>query len=145
MLLRAGINHFIDLTGVGELRPYRDIVGTGSAGCIGVRVGYVRFPIDDAGVPRSREWMARILDAIDAALDDGRDRLRSLLGRRWPDRYRGWLLAGPPWRERSIGPGAGRHVVARRGKGLAASPDPRRLATRWSMSEIGWNPLRKLT
>lgn len=71
MLLRAGINHFIDLTGTGELRPYRDIAER-EARAQGVRVGYERFPIADAGVPRSREWMARILDAIDAALDDGK-------------------------------------------------------------------------
>ena len=70
-LLRAGIDHFIDLTGAGELRPYRDIAER-EAPAHGVRVGYERFPIDDAGVPRSREWMARILDAIDAALDDGK-------------------------------------------------------------------------
>lgn len=71
MLLRAGINHFIDLTGTGELRPYRDIAER-EARAQGVRVGYERFPIADVEVPRSREWMARILDAIDAALDDGR-------------------------------------------------------------------------
>ena len=71
MLLCAGINHFIDLTGVGELRPYRDIAER-EARSHGVRVGYERFPITDEGVPRSREWMARILDAIDAALDDGK-------------------------------------------------------------------------
>lgn len=71
VLFGAGINHFIDLTDVGELRPYRDIAER-EARPRGVRVGFERFPITDAGVPRSREWMARILDAIDAALDDGR-------------------------------------------------------------------------
>ena len=70
-LLRAGINHFIDLTGAGELRPYHNIAER-EARLVGVRVGYERFPIADAGVPGSREWMAVILDAIDAALDDGK-------------------------------------------------------------------------
>ncbi len=71
VLLRAGINHFIDLTGAGELRPYRCIAER-EARPPGVRVGYEQFPIADAGVPRNPEWMALILDAIDAALDDGR-------------------------------------------------------------------------
>lgn len=71
MLLRAGINYLIDLTVAGELRPYRDIAER-EARAQGVRVGYERFPIADVEVPRSREWMAWILDAIDAALDDGR-------------------------------------------------------------------------
>ncbi|MDE3259211.1 MAG: dual specificity protein phosphatase family protein [Gemmatimonadota bacterium] len=71
MLLHAGINHFIDLTNAGELRPYIDIAER-EARAPGVRVGYERFPITDVGVPRSREWMAQILDAIDAALDDRR-------------------------------------------------------------------------
>lgn len=71
VLLRAGINHFIDLTGPGELCPYRNIADR-KARPLGVRVGYERFPIADEGVPRSPEWMVLILDAIDAALNDGK-------------------------------------------------------------------------
>ncbi len=71
VLLGAGISHFIDLTGAGELRPYREIAER-EARLLGVCAGYERFPIADEGVPRSPKWMGRILDAIDAALDDGR-------------------------------------------------------------------------
>ena len=71
VLLCAGINHFIDLTGPGELRPYRNIAER-EAEPYGVRVGYERFPIADEGVPRSPKWMVLILDAIDAALEDGK-------------------------------------------------------------------------
>lgn len=71
VLLHAGINHFIDLTGPGELCPYRNIADR-KARPLGVRVGYERFPIADEGVPRSPEWMVLILDAIDAALNGGK-------------------------------------------------------------------------
>ena len=70
-LLSAGIAHFIDLTEPGELCPYAEIAGE-EACRLGLRVGHERHPIIDASVPRSPEDMARILDAIDAALDGGR-------------------------------------------------------------------------
>ncbi|MDE2998452.1 MAG: hypothetical protein OXU79_05155 [Gemmatimonadota bacterium] len=132
MLLCAGINHFIDLTGAGELRPYRDIAER-EAPAHGVHVGYERFPIDDAGVPRSREWMARILDAIDAALDDGKTvyvHCWGALAGQVPWSAAGWSAtaraAHRPW---SRSPGGGR--AWRRS---AASPDRRRPATSRSMS-----------
>ena len=69
VLLKAGVSHLIDLTGAGELCPYNTIAER-EARLLGVPVGYERFPIADVGVPRNPEWMVRILDAIDAALDD---------------------------------------------------------------------------
>ena len=70
-LLRAGIDHFIDLTEPGELVPYAKIVEK-EARCFGPAVGYERRPIVDQCVPRSPEQMTRILDAIDAAMGDGK-------------------------------------------------------------------------
>ena len=68
-LLDPGVDHFIDLTEPGELVPYVEIVEE-EARCLGLPVGYERHPIVDVSVPRSPRQMARILDAIDAALSD---------------------------------------------------------------------------
>ena len=70
-LLSAGIDHFIDLTEPGELAPYAEIAEK-EARPLGLAVGYERHPIVDQCVPRSPEQMARILDAIDAAMRDGK-------------------------------------------------------------------------
>ena len=71
-LLGAGIDHFIDLTEAHEgLEPYATI-GEEEALNLGMTVVHARHPIADGHVPRSREEMARILDAIDEALGDGR-------------------------------------------------------------------------
>lgn len=72
-LLREGIDHFIDLTEAGEgLEPYAGIA-VQEAGRLGVEVAHERHPIVDLSVPTSRQEMADILDAIDAALDDGKN------------------------------------------------------------------------
>ena len=77
ILLDAGINHFINLTEdgeytlVGKLKPYAEIAEE-EASRRGLAIGYERHPIVDMSVPRSRKQMAAILDAIDAALNDGR-------------------------------------------------------------------------
>ena len=68
-LLSAGIAHFIDLTEPGELEPYVEIAEE-EARNLGLTVAHERHPIVDGSVPRSREQMARVLDAIDAALSD---------------------------------------------------------------------------
>ena len=70
-LLDAGIDHFIDLTKAGELVPY-SMIGWEAGRRLGVDVGYERHPIADLGVPSSTGHMARILDAIDTALDGGK-------------------------------------------------------------------------
>ena len=72
-LLGAGIDHFIDLTTQRDwLEPYAAIaVREGRR--LGMKVVYERHPIVDMRVPRSPRETAGILDAIDAALDDGRN------------------------------------------------------------------------
>ena len=76
ILLDAGINHFINLTedgertNVGNLKPYAKIAEEAARG-LGLAVGHERHPIVDVRVPRSPKQMARILDAIDDALNDG--------------------------------------------------------------------------
>ena len=76
-LLKAGVNHFIDLTGLnvrGEpdgLTPYWDIAQR-QARRLGLGVVWKRHTIVDGSVPRSPQQMAGILDAIDAALGDGK-------------------------------------------------------------------------
>lgn len=70
-LLRAGIDHFIDLTEERELEPYAGILEQ-VARRIGLRVGHERHPIVDGRVPTSPDQMVRILDAIDSALSEGK-------------------------------------------------------------------------
>ena len=70
-LLSAGINHFIDLTEPGELEPYVEIAEE-EARNLGLTVAYERHPIVDGSVPRNQEQMAKVLDAIDAALNDSK-------------------------------------------------------------------------
>ena len=69
--LGAGINHFIDLTEPEELEPYSGIAEE-EASRLGVAVGYERHQITDVSVPRRPEEMIAILDAIDAALGEGK-------------------------------------------------------------------------
>ena len=70
-LLRAGIDHFIDLTEQRELESYAGILEE-VARRLNLRVGHERHPIVDGRVPNSREQMAGILDAIDLALSEGK-------------------------------------------------------------------------
>ena len=65
--LRAGIDHFIDLTEPGELVPYAETAKE-EARLLGLAVGYERHPIADLGVPSHPRQMASILDGIDDAL-----------------------------------------------------------------------------
>ncbi len=55
-MVRFGIRHFIDLTEEHELQPYEQYLPSG--------VTYTRFPIKDASVPISTEWVRRLLDKI---------------------------------------------------------------------------------
>jgi len=70
-LLDAGIDHFIDLTEPGELEPYSEIIAE-EARRRGADIGWERHAIVDLSVPSSPRQMFRILDAIDAAMSDGR-------------------------------------------------------------------------
>ena len=71
ILLDAGINHFIDLTEQGELKPYV-AVAEEVARSLGLTISYERHPVTDGSIPRSRKQMAAILDAIDNALNNGK-------------------------------------------------------------------------
>jgi len=69
-LLEAGFDTFFDLTREDELPPYLpDLLA--EAHRYGHQVRYRRFPIGDFGLP-TRNQMADTLDAIDAALAEGR-------------------------------------------------------------------------
>ena len=72
-LLRAGIDHFINLTERHEpLEPYAKVAAQ-EAGQLGMEVVHARHPIGDMRVPRRPQQTADILDAIDEALADGRN------------------------------------------------------------------------
>ena len=72
-LLQAGINHFIDLTQRRDrLAPYAEMA-VHEAGRLGMEVVHEPHPIMDLGVPRRPQDTALILDAIDAALANGRN------------------------------------------------------------------------
>ena len=69
--LRAGLRTFIDLTQSHELMSYESVLAERAA-LQKVDTAYQRFPIRDHGVP-SVGTMMHILDAIDRALDSGRN------------------------------------------------------------------------
>lgn len=67
-LLRAGINHFIDLTEADEgLEPYAELLAAEDGNAV-----HERHPVADVSVPHSPAEMAAILDAIDHALAEDR-------------------------------------------------------------------------
>jgi ADP-ribosylglycohydrolase len=68
-LLDAGIDCFIDLTEPGEREPYEEFLPGPFSN---PPVLYLRLPIRDHGLPRSRAQMQEILDELDAALAEGR-------------------------------------------------------------------------
>ena len=71
-LLRAGINHFVDLTEARDgLEPYAEALAD-EARSLGTSAGHERHPIVDVSVPRRPAEMVAILDAIDRALGAGR-------------------------------------------------------------------------
>lgn len=65
--LEVGVNFFLDLTVPGELRSYDRFLYEESL-ALGLTPFYQRMPIPDASVPRTQEYMADILDAIDLAI-----------------------------------------------------------------------------
>ena len=71
-LLRAGIDHFIDLTRRADgLAPYVRIAQE-QAEAAGVMVWWEPHPIRDMSIPRNPGEMTAILDAIDDAMARGR-------------------------------------------------------------------------
>lgn len=64
-LLHARFSCFIDLTQEKEMIPYAGLLESSD-------ILYHRFPIPDHGVPRSTQTMRAVLEAIDAALGEGR-------------------------------------------------------------------------
>ena len=67
-LIKAGITSFIDLTEENEgLLPYDQLLNTSPSAAI----TYQRFPVRDFSVPRSHEFAAEILDAIDSCIKNG--------------------------------------------------------------------------
>jgi hypothetical protein len=67
--LAAGISHFLDLTEVGELKPYAELLAAAAAR--GSAALHQRMPIRDMGLPQTPAAMCAILDALDAALAAG--------------------------------------------------------------------------
>jgi ADP-ribosylglycohydrolase len=65
--LASGVRHFIDLTEVGELRPYAELLTEEG----GARTSYQRIPIRDVSVPDEPKTMAEIIAAIDRAIAEG--------------------------------------------------------------------------
>ena len=61
-LVKAGVSVFVDLTEVGELRPYVHKIGAAK---------HLRFPIRDHSVPKSDQQIRDALDVIDNHLDKG--------------------------------------------------------------------------
>ena len=71
-LLGSGVDHFIDLTGEGDmLEPYIQIAEE-EARRLGRSINRESHPIVDLSVPQTPEQMTSILDAIDDALDNDR-------------------------------------------------------------------------
>ena len=68
-LAAAGITSFIDLTEEGELSPYDKWLKSKTQ--TQEKQKHQRFPIRDHDVPSSKEYAKRILDAIDADIEDG--------------------------------------------------------------------------
>jgi hypothetical protein len=66
--LDAGVRHFVDLTEVGELKPYAAPL-VEEAGSI--ETSYERIPIRDVDVPKEARTMVKIIDAVDRAIATG--------------------------------------------------------------------------
>ena len=69
--LDAGLDTFLDLTKPGELPPYESILNE-QARLYEKNVRILRFSITDFGLP-SRNGMTSTLDALDAAINEGRN------------------------------------------------------------------------
>lgn len=66
----SGITYFLDLTEMGELRPYTDALAAASS-MRGVTAFHRRLSIHDAGIPTTPAMMRAILNALDMAIAKG--------------------------------------------------------------------------
>jgi polymorphic toxin system DSP-PTPase phosphatase-like protein len=66
--LDAGIRHFIDLTEVGELKPYAELLAEEAGSIV---TSYERNPIRDVSVPEEPQIVAKIIGAIDRTISEG--------------------------------------------------------------------------
>jgi hypothetical protein len=69
--LAAGVQHFIDLTEVGELAPYAGQL-IDRACAQGYSVSHVRYPLADRSAPAEHVVLGRILNDIKVAIAGGR-------------------------------------------------------------------------
>ena len=126
-LLKSGINHFIDLTGLNmrgqpdNLTPYSEIAQE-QAHRLGLSVGWEQHTIVDGNIPTSPWHMARILDAIDAALERRQYHLPPLPGRSGAYRHSGRVLACAARIHRGRGPPPHIRVVERNRIGRETPP-----------------------
>jgi len=65
--LAAGVRHFIDLTEVGELEPYAELLTEEATS----RTSYERIPIRDVSVPEEPRTVGKIIAAIDRGIAEG--------------------------------------------------------------------------
>lgn len=70
-LAEAGIDCYVNLTQIGELPSYTDAAEK-ECRAEGLTPEFHHFPIIDRDIPESRKQMTEILDAIDAALEEGK-------------------------------------------------------------------------
>lgn len=82
VLIDAGVRHFIDLTGIGELGDYEAVLARRAA-ARGVEVSYARLPLPARGVPSDSLRMTTVLDRLERCLEStgityvhGRDPMR---------------------------------------------------------------------
>jgi protein-tyrosine phosphatase len=68
--LASEVTFFLDLTEAHELDPYAVLLHE-EAAAAGKTVEYRRMPIRDVSVPKTRQEMVDILDAIDTAMASG--------------------------------------------------------------------------
>ena len=69
--LAAGVQHFIDLTEVGELAPYAGLL-VDCACAQGYSVSHARYPLADLAAPGEHVVLGRILTDIRVAIAGGR-------------------------------------------------------------------------
>lgn len=84
-MVHFGVEHFVDPTEEGELKPYNHLLPKGT--------DYLRFPIPDCGVPKSIESVNRLPDKIKAS-EHSASCSNEARAARVKDCIRGSLMAG---------------------------------------------------
>ena len=138
-LLKSGIDHFIDLTEPGELKPYARMVKEESRR-LGLDVVWERHPIVDRSVPQSLGEMSKILDAIDSALQKNKTVYVHCWGGvgRTGTTVGCWLVRHGQTGEEALS------RIAEWWQGMEkiilSTPDRRKPGNRENTSDPGWNP-----